>query len=325
MRIDVHAHYFPTDYVELLADYGLPCRGFGQSTDLSSRLAELDKADIDTQILSAVGLDTQIPDPEKAMQAARFINDAYKDVEIKHNKRFRAFGWVPLPYVDLALEEATRCLDELEFAGIAMPCFYQRRPLDDPEFDPFWDEMNRREAVVYIHPVGSHSNCDCGMADYGLHTAWGSPTQLGVTATRLVYSGVASRFPNIKFIFAVCGGFLPYQWHRIETNLRRGLTGSANAAVGNKMFSWVKKLPIDPKDPMAQFKKFYYDTSVQDVPAAMLLVKESYGVDQLLLGSDEIFASVTEIVDYIKNNQYLNEQEKTQILDKNAQKLFCFK
>ena len=75
---------------------------------------------------------------------------------------------------------------------------------------------------------------------------------------------------------------------------------------------------------MAGYKKFWYDTSVQDIDDAMLLVKKSYGADRLLLGSDEIFASLTEMVSYIKTDKYLTEDEKHAILDVNAQKVFNF-
>lgn len=325
MRIDVHAHFFPTDYVDYLADLGLPVRGFGQAVDVSRRLATLDENEVDAQVLSAVGLDTQIPDPKKAAKAARYINDRYKALEIEHNGRFRSFGWLPLPYVDEAIKEATYCLDELEFAGLAFPCFYQGRPLDDPDFEPFWAELDKRSAVAYVHPVGQHSCCHFGLKDYGLHTAYGSPLQTSTAATRLIYSGVQQRYPNIKFVFAVCGGYLPFMWSRLEKNLRRGLDMTATDAVGAGFFGWVKKLPLDHADPMSAYKKFWYDTSVQDVPHAMLLVKESYGVDRLVLGSDEIFASLTEAVAYIRNDPYLSDAEKTAILDENAQKLLQLK
>lgn len=326
MRIDVHAHYFPAEYVDLLVQLGRQDLKFAgrQSNDFSARIAELDEAKIDTQILSAVGLDTEIQNCEGAITAARFINDVYRDVTEKHHKRFRAFGWVPLPYVDAAIDEARRCLDELRFEGIAVACSAQQRPLDDKEFEPFWAELDRRSAIIYVHPVGTHSTCHWGMKEFGLHTAFGSPVQLQIAATRLVYSGLTRRYPKLKFIFAVCGGYLPYWWTRMERNLRRGIEMSATAAVGANYFAWVKDLGLDAKDPMAEFRKFYYDTSVQDIPEAMLCAKRAYGVDRMLLGSDAIFASATEIVSYIESNEYLTAAEKHAILDENAQKLFNF-
>lgn len=325
MRIDVHAHYYPEAYTKLLADKGLPqARHAGQSGDLSSRLKAMDDTHTDCQILSSAALDTQLPNKDDAVIAARLINDLYAETGARTNGRMKAFGWVPLPWVDEAIAEMIRCLGELNFAGICFPTLFQNRPLDDREFDPFWAEMNRRKAKAYIHPVGAHSMCHHGMREYGLHTAIGSMAQIQMAAQRIVYSGLQARFPDIEFIFAVCGGYLPYTWERIRRNLERALTMSAEGAVGGQFFAWIKDTPITADDPMKGFRKFWYDSSVQDLPEAMLLVQKSYGTDRLLLGSDEIFASLVEIVDYIDNNPFLSAAEKKMILDENAQKLFAF-
>lgn len=325
MRIDVHAHYYPEAYTEKLADMGLRhCRGMGQSSDLSSRLKAMDDTRTDCQILSSAALDTQLPDVANAVLGARMVNDLYAETGVRTGGRMKAFGWVPLPFVDEAIAEMARCLDILGFAGICFPTLFQERPLDDPAFSPFWAEMNRRKAKAYIHPVGSHSMCHHGMREYGLHTAVGSMAQLQMAAQRIVYSGLSARYPDIEFIFAVCGGNLPYMWERIRRNLDRALTMSASAAVGANFFGWIKDTPITADDPMRAFRRFWYDSSVQDLPEAMLLVQKSYGTDRLLLGSDEIFASLVEIVEYIENNRYLDANEKRAILDENAQRLFDF-
>jgi aminocarboxymuconate-semialdehyde decarboxylase len=323
MRIDVHAHYFPAAYTDKLVELGLGhARGSGQSNDLTKRLQTLDENQCDHQILSAVGLDTQVHDLAGAVEAACFANDIYADTVKQTNGRFRAFGWVPLPYVDEAIAEAIRCLDDLRFEGICFACFYHGRPLDDPEFEPFWAELNRRKAKAYIHPVGAHSCGHPGMAEYNLSMASGSMAQLQITAQRVVYSGLSHRYPDIEFIFAVCGGFLPYMWERIKRNLMRGLTTRASGAVAANFYSWMENTPITAEDPMKPFRRFWYDTSVQDIPEAMLLVQKSYGTDRLLLGSDEIFASLTEAVQYLHDNPYLSAAEKHAILDQNAQSLF---
>jgi predicted TIM-barrel fold metal-dependent hydrolase len=323
MRIDVHAHYYPKGYIEKMIELGhtsVPPDA-GQSADLSTRLAAMDEARCEAQVLSAVGLDCQMHERAAAAAAARYINDAYHEVVDEHGGRFRAFGWLPLPYMEESLAELARCLDELEFTGIAMSCFYQGRSLNDPDFDELWAELNRRHAVVYLHPVGMHSCGHPGMNQFGLHTAYGSQVQLPLAATHLVYSGITTRYPDISFIFAVCGGTLPYLLPRIERNLRRGFSDEAVAATGPNFFAWVKKLPLDPADPLAEFRRFYFDTSVQDVPLALQAVRNTVGVERLLLGSDEIFASLTEAVQMIEQSPFLSEREKTAVLDFNAQRL----
>ena len=322
MRIDVHAHYYPKGYIDEMIRLGrTDMPPAGQSSDLGPRLATMDEAHCEAQVLSAVGLDCQMHESEAAVAAARYINDAYREVVDEHGGRFRAFGWLPLPYMEESLAEVARCLDELEFAGIAMSCFYQGRSLNDPDFEELWAELNRRRTVVYVHPVGMHSCGHPGMSQFGLHTAYGSQIQLPLAATHLVYSGITSRYPDISFIFAVCGGTLPYLLPRIERNLRRGFSDEAVAATGPSFFAWVKKLPLDPADPLAEFRRFYYDTSVQDVPLALQAVRDTLGVERLVLGSDEIFASLTEAVQMIEQSPVLTADEKIAVLDLNAQRL----
>jgi predicted TIM-barrel fold metal-dependent hydrolase len=323
LRIDVHAHYWAAAYIDLLVELGRRDLAFAgrQVDDLDDRVAEMDRVGVDVQILSAIGLNTEVPDREGAVRAAVGLNDLYAEVVSRHGGRFQAFGSVPLPFTDEAVTEASRALGELGFAGIALPCSVGGKPLDDAAYDPFWECLNDLGAVAYIHPVGSNSAGHPGLGEWGLHTAYGSPLQLATTATRMVYSGLTFRYPDVKFVFAVCGGILPYLWPRLERNLRRAFERSADKAVGGGYFDWITKLPLDPADPMSAFRRFWYDSSVQETPVTMQLMKETVGVDRLLLGSDAIFASLTEAVEYIEQSPYLTADEKTAVLDHNAQQL----
>ncbi|GAA1650305.1 amidohydrolase family protein [Actinoplanes couchii] len=320
MRIDVHAHYWAASYLDRLVDLGRTdlARAGRQRDDLDERLAEMDTNQVDVQILSAIGLDTYVGYPDGDADACRHINDVYASVTERYRGRFTAFASVPLPWVGEAVTEAARALDDLRLAGIALPCSFDGRPIDDPAFEPFWAALAERNAAVYVHPVGSHSACHPGLADWGLHTAYGSPTQIAAAAVRIAFSGISTRYPQLRFIFAMCGGTLPLLWKRHEVNLRRGITQSATAAVGRGYFAWIDDLPIDRADPMSLLRNFWYDTAFQDVPEVMFLVQNSFGTDRLLLGSDAIFASLTAAVDYISDSPYLSEAEKHQILDVRA-------
>ncbi|NUS07753.1 MAG: amidohydrolase family protein [Nonomuraea sp.] len=119
MRIDVHAHYFPTGYAAVLAESDRPDLAFvGQADDLGDRLAEMDQAGVDVQILSAVGPNLEVPEPAAALRASRYVNDAYAALVDKHAGRFRAFAHVPLPHVEQAVAETERCLGETEAARL---------------------------------------------------------------------------------------------------------------------------------------------------------------------------------------------------------------
>lgn len=326
MRIDVHAHYWPASYIDLLVEAGREDLRFAgrQRDDLDERLAEMDRVGVDVQLLSAIGLNTEVADAQAAARASRHINDLYVELGRRYGGRFGGFASVPLPYVPEAIAEADRALDELGLVGIALPCVVGGKPLDDPGYSAFWESLGSREGevFVYVHPVGSDSRCHPGLTEFGLEMALGSTMQVAMAAMRVALSGLTQRHPNLQFVFALCGGVLPYLWERYERNLRRGIEMSAVAAVGTGMFSWVADLGLDPADPMALFRRnLWFDTSVQDIPAALRLGKNTYGVDRMLLGSDAIFASLTEAVDTIRDSPDLTEDEKHRILDVNAQAL----
>jgi predicted TIM-barrel fold metal-dependent hydrolase len=220
MRIDVHAHYYPKTYIDLLIALGrtdINPRS-AHDADFADRIARMDEAGIDRQILSAIGLDTLLHERSAAAEAARCVNDAYAAQITRYPGRFGAFGWMPLPYVDEAIVEAARCLDDLDFDGVALACAYQGRCLDDEAFEPFWAMLNARAAVAYIHPVGRHSCGHFGMDRYTLDILIGSPSQEAVAASRLVYSQVTTRYPDIRFVLAGCGGVTPLLWE-VHENL----------------------------------------------------------------------------------------------------------
>ncbi|WP_460773328.1 amidohydrolase family protein [Microbacterium sp. GXF7504] len=326
MRIDVHAHYWPASYIDLLVETGRDDLRFAgrQRDDLDERLAEMDRVGVDVQLLSAVGLNTEVAEADSAAGAARHINDLYVELGDRFAGRFGGFASVPLPHVDEAIAEAARALDELGLVGIALPCVIGGRPLDHPDYEPFWQALGDRDddVFVYVHPVGADSRCHPGLTEFGLEMGLGSTMQIAMAPMRVALSGLTRRYPRIRFIFALCGGVLPYLWQRYERNLRRGIEMSAVAAVGTGMFSWIADLDLDPADPMSLFRRnLWFDTSVQDIPAALRLGKETYGVDRMLLGSDAIFASLTEAVEVLQQNPDLTDDEKHRILDVNAYEL----
>lgn len=318
VRIDVHAHHYPAEYIDLLIDLGRADINprVGQAGDLSARVARQDQAGIRQQVLSPIGLDTLIADRAGALRAARCVNDAYAAVMARHPGRFQAFGWVPLPYTEDAIAEATRCLDQLDFAGIGLACAYQDRTLDDPAFEEFWTELNRRKAVVYIHPVGQHSRCHWGMDRYTLDILVGSPNQEAIAASRLVYAGVTRRNPDIRFVLAGCGGTLPLLWE-VHENLLRAAFGP-----GMSLQAWVRETGLSATDPMAEFRRFWVDTANQGSPLLLAAAAAKFGPDRLLLGSDSPHGGEMDAVTQIQCCETIDAAARHAILEENAVRLF---
>jgi aminocarboxymuconate-semialdehyde decarboxylase len=120
MIIDVHAHYFPPAYTELY-DRLSGRKSFPQHpVELDSRIADLDAAGVDVQVIGLGHNQPQFEDREASIECATFANDTYAEAIAQYGGRLAAFGAIPLPHVDAALSETARCLDELGFAGYRM-------------------------------------------------------------------------------------------------------------------------------------------------------------------------------------------------------------
>lgn len=301
MRIDVHAHYYPPELVQRMGDLGRSLEAAVRITcecPIQQRLELLDSTSVDAQVLSMGVQQPYFNDEEKARLGARFSNDLYQDVVSRYGGRFAAFGSLPLPHVDSAIAEAAYCLDELHMAGINLGCSIAGRPLEDPAFEPLWAELNRRQAVVFLHPVALGGP----MLDApGLPMLLGSRFEDTVAAVRLVVSGLTSRFPDVKIIVPHLGGAIPFMWERMEDFANRGLNTS-------------------PKEGL---KRLYYDT-VNKTPAALRCACEVLGPEHLMLGSDFPYmksqSEFAEHITYVESSD-LPAETLTAILDRNAQQL----
>ncbi|HLG69392.1 MAG TPA: amidohydrolase family protein [Chloroflexota bacterium] len=310
MRIDVHAHYYTNEFAERMDAWrGKPRnrggnRVAGAGVTLQQRGEMLDEAGIELQVICVGAEQPYFPDNQaNAVQAARFENDFYKETVEKNGGRYAAFGCVPLPHVDAALAEVTRCLDELGFAGINLACSVAGQPLDTPAFEPFWQEMDRRRAVVFLHP---NMHCDAPMmGDWGLEGTAGGCFEDTIAGLRLTFSGWGDKFRNVQLIIPHLGGTLPFLWQRIEDSAGRRRKAGMD-------------IPLQGS-PLDVLKRFYYDT-VNNGAAALECTIRAVGVDHVLFGTDYPYLTHKECVDSVLNSG-LPEAQIRAILDENAEKL----
>jgi 6-methylsalicylate decarboxylase len=273
MHIDVHAHYWTDDYLDLLDRYGRTTtanqRGMGAGhspAELDARFASMDAAGIDLQVLSASPQQPTFDNLDHAVTAARYINDAYAELVTAHPHRFRAFAALPLPHLDAALAETTRALDELGMLGVAVLTSTLGRPLTDDAFTPLFDELNHRAAVLYIHPAGTSA---CSPLIANSHLTWmiGAPIEGTICAVQLITHGIPSRYPNIRIINSHLGGMLPMALQRLDNQYR-----------------W--EAPHTPETPSIAARRMYYDTVGHGHLPALRCAIDSLGADRLLLGTD---------------------------------------
>jgi predicted TIM-barrel fold metal-dependent hydrolase len=306
MRIDVHAHYWTEDYLDLLVDLGKADAGMarglgaGGGAELEARLRLMDRAGVQMQVLSAC---PQLPyggDEKKVAQAARFVNDQYAALGAGHPGRFAAFAALPLPHLDQALGELDRALDELGMAGVAMNTTVLGRALVEPDYETVFAELNRRSAVLYLHPAGN-SACTPLISDYHLTWMVGAPVEDTISIMHLITHGIPTRYPNIKIINSHLGGALPMLLQRADDQYR-----------------W--EAPDTPEPPSVTARRMWYDTVGHGHVPALRCAIDSFGADRLVLGTDfpyENGDTFARAVDYISDPQ-VDPDAARAILDQNA-------
>jgi 6-methylsalicylate decarboxylase len=310
MRIDIHAHYYPESYLDLLQRFGSQeteiarHRGAGEdSKEIEVRLELMDSVQVRMQVLS---ISPQLPYFEEkthAIEAAKVINDLYADLVQRYPTRFAAFAAAPLPHIDSALAEIERALDQFHMVGVTVATSVLGQSLADPQFEPFFAELDRRGATLYIHPAGVAA-CSPLIADYGLTWPIGAPIEDTISATQFIFKGIPVRYPHIKIINSHLGGALPMLLQRLDNQ-----------------YSWTAPGLTEP--PSAQAGRMWYDTVGHFHVPALRCACESLGADRLMLGTDFPYLSgegYRRSVAYIQDAGLLAADTQG-ILDNNAASL----
>ncbi|MFE3187528.1 amidohydrolase family protein [Nocardia sp. NPDC059240] len=309
MRIDVHAHFWTDEYLDMLVGLGHTDTdtqrnmGAGDGKELDARLRLMDRTGVDMQVLSAA---PQMPygvDRQQAVAAARFVNDQYAAVVARHPGRFLAFASTPMPHLEESLAETARALDELGMAGVAMNTSIIGRALVEPGFASILADLDGRGAVLYLHPAGN-SACSPLISNYRLTWMAGAPIEDTISVMQLITHGIPLRYPNIRIINSHLGGALPMLLQRADNQYR-----------------W--ETPDAPELPSKVARMMWYDTVGHGHLPALRAAIDSFGADRLLLGTDfpyENDAVFARAVDYI-NDPTVSPHDARAILETNAEQL----
>jgi 6-methylsalicylate decarboxylase len=205
-----------------------------------------------------------------------------------------------MPHLEESAAELDRALGELSMAGIAMNTSVLGRALVDPDYDPILAELDRRNAVLYLHPAGN-SACSPLIADYHLTWMVGAPVEDTISVMQLITHGVPARYPNIKIINSHLGGALPMLLQRADDQYR-----------------W--EAPATPEPPSVAARRMWYDTVGHGHVPALRCAIDSLGAGRLLLGTDfpyedgDVFVRA---VEYISDPR-IDAPAARAILDQNA-------
>ncbi|HLW69264.1 MAG TPA: amidohydrolase family protein [Candidatus Binataceae bacterium] len=286
MKIDFHAHAFPAKlFTELARLYpgilelqrdaegqliALWCNAPLPAWDHGARLADLDGAGIDVQILSAPPIYNRVD--RHAPELCRMVNDALAESCRREPQRLKAFAHLPFNDIDQALAEMARALDELGCVGVLINSNVGGRYLDEAEFYPFWEEVNRRRVCVFMHPSISPVYRDAQPA-----TMLSFPFDTTLAAHRLVAGGLFERFPDVVLVLAHLGGTLPYLARRIDL---------AYDAPG-----FYAGYPRPRRRPSEDLSKLYVDTALGWNRSAFECARELVGIDHIVFGTDYFIRS----------------------------------
>ncbi len=284
--VDFHNHYYPPAYLDALRtgpsvvritvdEQGNPCLHYPGDynvavpghRDIDYREQVLIEHGIDTQVISLTTPGTHVETPAVAVRLAHLVNDAFAEVVRTKRGRFAALATLPLNDPKASEAEFDRATRELGFRGAMLFSNINGVALSDPRFWPLYELANDRDAIVYIHPTNP-VNVDA-MQEYWLMPLVGFLFDTTLAAASLVFSGVAERFPRIRWALCHLGGAIPYLVERLD----RGFHAFPEC-----------RAHID-RPPSDYLRGFYYDTVNFDARALDLAIGFA-GVEHVLAGSD---------------------------------------
>jgi predicted TIM-barrel fold metal-dependent hydrolase len=278
-RIDVHQHYVSPDYLALLAKKNTvsPVPGFAIWKDYSPQknVDAMDQAGVATAMLSPTAPGVYFGDVQEARKTAREMNEYAAAKMVGGFKgRFGLFAVLPVPDIEGSLREIEYAFDTLKADGISFLTSYGNKYLGDPLFNPIFDELNRRKAVVYTHPQEGTCclNPIAGVTPQTLEF----PTDTTRTLMNLIVSGTATRCPDIRFIFSHAGGTL--------VSIAQRFLG---AAVSPEQLA----KPAEANSRMYHVRRFFYDTAGSANAVQLQALKMLTGSSQIVYGTDFPFAS----------------------------------
>ena len=272
-KIDAHHHFAPDFHRDAVNARRGGLRWPKWSPQKS--LDDMDKNGIATAMLSVVQPGTWFGDVEETRKLTRQLNDYAAGLTRDHPGRFGLFACIAPPDVEGSLKEIEYAFETLKADGIGLLTSYGTLYLGDPSFAPIYAELNRRKAIVYVHPVAP--NCcknlvpgiPVGSIEYATDTTR--------TIAHLVFSGTTTRFPDIRWIFSHSGGTLPF------------LTGRFTRLAGERKPAFL------PDGPLPEFRKFHYELAQGNTPGQIAALLKMVDLEQVLYGTDYPFRPGAEV------------------------------
>ena len=306
--IDVHHHFLPDFFYRATNDGHSPVGGIAPAPwSKETMLSYMDDAGTSVVVASISTPGVHMGDDAAARDLARRVNELGAKLTQERPDRFGAFAALPLPDVDGALRELEYALDTLKLEGVVLFSNARGIYLGDKRFKPLFDELERRKAVVFVHPTAS--------PDPSAHSLGLPDSLIDFTAdttralAQLHYGNTFARTPNVKYIFSHAGGTAPYLATRLGiVDHMKVMPGEAERG------SFADTL-----------RRLYWDTALSWRPPILRMLRSEVGLGQVLFGSDYPYLSRDLAVTCrgaVETSPELDAQEARAVLSGNALKLF---
>jgi aminocarboxymuconate-semialdehyde decarboxylase len=331
--VDCHNHWYPPDYLAYLVSRSEPpyARQTGPTSyvcyapgdvivahidraghyDLSARIEDLDKAGLDTQIMSIT-----IPGPEmlptkEGIYWAKRTNDSFARAVQDYPGRFYAYAGLPWQAPDEAVKELERCHRDLGVKGIQVFSNVNGEPLFLDKFDPLWALANELDLPFLVHPTVplTASVMDMVRIPYQLY---GYTLDTSMAVISLIFNGVFQKYPNLKAVHSHLGGMVPYLVQRLKASWK----GYAK--------EW--GLELDETPDITYATRVWPDTTSFYLPA-MRCALEWVGPGHLVVGTDYAHRvgdpeGAIQAVKDLGASVSLTQDKTDMMLGKNAEALF---
>jgi aminocarboxymuconate-semialdehyde decarboxylase len=287
-KIDAFAHILPSRYrnrlekqlesslgADQLNYYRAGVFGFDDVlSDIDARRRQMDAFGDYAQVLVlAVPPLEEVGPPALAAEFARLANDEMAELVVRHPDLFVGFAAaLPLNDVDASLLEIDRAVSDLGAVGFQLFTNVSGVPLDHPSFEPLFARIESIQRMVWLHPTRNAEWADYpteDRSDYGLWWSLGWPYETAAALSRLVYSGVMERHPELRVIAHHGAGMVPHF--------------AARLAMGPGLRQVQGSLP---QPPVEYFRKFFADTALFGAAHAVRCVIDFFGPAHVMFGTD---------------------------------------
>lgn len=310
-KIDMHVHYIPKAYRKALIKYygdNNPDGFLTPEWTIEAHLNFMEKMNISTTMLSVTSPHINFGDDNAAKVLAREVNEDGAELVRKYPNQFGLLASLPLPNIEGSIEEIHYALDVLQVDGFTLPTNTQGVYLGDHSLDPIFAELNRRKAIVALHPnepsaVPKHvlENFPTPFMEFFFDTTR--------TVANMVVKGTLRRFPNIIIVVPHAGACLPMladRWHGASKMMDIGEDGEGADIYGD-------------------LRKLYYDVAGACLPLQLAALLKLVDDKHLFYGSDYPYTpklGCVFLANDLDKTDIITKQQRRAIYSDNALSLF---